>query len=87
LSAEITRVVEQDPACERLMTVPGIGPDHLERDGGCDRRRRCHTWVLAIPITPSDRSTGREHRVNFARHRIEPTRARKTSPCPICAAR
>src|SRR5215472_6688658 len=26
LSAEITRVVEQDPACQRLMTVPGIGP-------------------------------------------------------------
>jgi Transposase IS116/IS110/IS902 family len=26
LSAEITRVVEQDAACQRLMTVPGIGP-------------------------------------------------------------
>jgi transposase len=26
LSAEITGVVEQDPACQRLMTVPGIGP-------------------------------------------------------------
>ena len=26
LSAEITRVVEQDPACQRLTTVPGIGP-------------------------------------------------------------
>jgi transposase len=26
LSTDITRVVEQDPACERLMTVPGIGP-------------------------------------------------------------
>src|SRR6516165_2205261 len=26
LSAEITRLVEQDPACQRLMTVPGIGP-------------------------------------------------------------
>jgi transposase len=26
LSSDITRVVEQDPACERLMTVPGIGP-------------------------------------------------------------
>src|SRR6516225_2684274 len=26
LSAEITRVVEQDPACQRLMTVPGVGP-------------------------------------------------------------
>ena len=26
LSAEITRVVEQDPACQRVMTVPGIGP-------------------------------------------------------------
>jgi hypothetical protein len=24
--AEITRVVEQDPACQRLTTVPGIGP-------------------------------------------------------------
>jgi len=26
LSAEITHIVEQDPACQRLMTVPGIGP-------------------------------------------------------------
>jgi transposase len=26
LSTEIARLVEQDPACERLMTVPGIGP-------------------------------------------------------------
>src|SRR5215470_9521164 len=26
LSTEITNVVAQDPACERLMTVPGIGP-------------------------------------------------------------
>src|SRR5215813_13989394 len=26
LSAEITRLVEGDPACQRLMTVPGIGP-------------------------------------------------------------
>src|SRR6516225_8077401 len=26
LSADIANVVAQDPACERLMTVPGIGP-------------------------------------------------------------
>src|SRR5262245_33750036 len=26
LSAKITSLVEKDPACERLMTVPGIGP-------------------------------------------------------------
>jgi transposase len=26
LSTDITNVVAQDPACERLMTVPGIGP-------------------------------------------------------------
>jgi transposase len=26
LSADITNLVAQDPACERLMTVPGIGP-------------------------------------------------------------
>jgi transposase len=26
LSTDITSLVEQDPACERLMTVPGIGP-------------------------------------------------------------
>jgi len=26
LSADITSLVEQDPACARLMTVPGIGP-------------------------------------------------------------
>jgi transposase len=26
LSADITSLVERDPACERLMTVPGIGP-------------------------------------------------------------
>jgi transposase len=26
LSGDIISLVEQDPACERLMTVPGIGP-------------------------------------------------------------
>jgi len=26
LSVDITSLVEKDPACERLMTVPGIGP-------------------------------------------------------------
>ena len=26
LSADLTSLVEKDPACERLMTVPGIGP-------------------------------------------------------------
>jgi hypothetical protein len=38
LSNEIEAVAHQDPACERLMTVPGIGPDHLKRDGGGDRQ-------------------------------------------------
>ena len=27
--------------CERLMSVPGIGPDHLQRDGGRDWHRGC----------------------------------------------
>jgi transposase len=41
LSSDITRLVEQDPACERLMTVPGIGPIiSLERHCGRDRQRR-----------------------------------------------
>jgi transposase len=26
LSSDITRLVEQYPACERLITVPGVGP-------------------------------------------------------------
>jgi len=41
LSADITSLVEPDPACARLMTVPGIGPYHLECDAGGDRHRRC----------------------------------------------
>jgi len=40
LSAEIGAVAQRDRACERLMTVPGIGPIHLKRNSGCDRHRR-----------------------------------------------
>jgi len=34
LSADIKSLVEKDPACERLMTVPGIGlvAMHRQRD-------------------------------------------------------
>jgi transposase len=38
LSAEIEALARQDAGCERLMSVPGA--DHLQRDGGCNRRRR-----------------------------------------------
>jgi transposase len=40
LSAEILSLSENDPACQRLMTVPGIGLDHLERRGGINRYRQ-----------------------------------------------
>ena len=29
LSGEIEAVARQDAGCERVMSVPGIGPDHL----------------------------------------------------------
>ena len=43
VSAEIESLAEQDEACQRAMTVPGIGPINLERRGGGDRQwRRLH---------------------------------------------
>jgi hypothetical protein len=39
LSGEIEALARRDQACTRLMTVPGIGPINLERDGGRDRNR------------------------------------------------
>ena len=40
LSGEIEAVARQDADCERLMSVPGDRPDHLQCDGGRDRPRR-----------------------------------------------
>ena len=41
LSSEIELLARNDAGCERLMSVPGIGPSHLERHGGRNRHRRC----------------------------------------------
>jgi transposase len=41
LSGEIDSLARQDAGCERLMSVPGIGSDYLQRDGGGGRRRGC----------------------------------------------
>src|SRR6187399_3291736 len=41
LSSEIETIACRDAGCERLMSVPGIRPDHLQRDGSCDRRWGC----------------------------------------------
>jgi len=38
VSADIESLVEQDEACQRVMTVPGGRPDHLECRGGGDRQ-------------------------------------------------
>ena len=40
LSNEIEAIARQDTGCERLMSVPGIGPI-IQRDGGRDRRWGC----------------------------------------------
>src|SRR3989441_12375475 len=40
LSTDITSLVEKDPACERLMTVPGIGPIISSAMVGGDRQWR-----------------------------------------------
>src|SRR5262249_15663897 len=39
LSSEIEALARRDKGCERLMTVPGIGP--IISSGGCDRHGRC----------------------------------------------
>jgi transposase len=41
LSKEIEATARQDSSCERLMSVPGIGPIIIQRNGSGDRRRRC----------------------------------------------
>ena len=44
LSTDITTLVEQDPACERLLTVPGIGPIISQirmRENACDGVPTC----------------------------------------------
>src|SRR5262249_13014358 len=40
LSSEIEVLARHDPGCERLMSVPGIPANYLQRDGSCDRRWR-----------------------------------------------
>ena len=40
LSAEIESLSDNDAACQRLMTVPGYRPDHLQRRGCSDRYRQ-----------------------------------------------
>jgi transposase len=40
LSSEIETPARQDTACERLMTLPGIGPIISRRNGGRDRHWR-----------------------------------------------
>ena len=41
LSSEIEVLARRDVGCERLMTVPGIGPIISRRDGGRSRHRGC----------------------------------------------
>src|SRR5881397_851191 len=41
LSSEIEILARRDAGCERLMTVPGIGPIISRRDGGRSRHRGC----------------------------------------------
>lgn len=40
VSAEIEALAQQDDSSQRLMSVPGIGPNHLERHGGGDQQWR-----------------------------------------------
>jgi transposase len=62
LSNEIAALACQDKGCQRLMTVPGIGPDHLERDGGRNRHWRClrkgRDFGAWLGLVPKQISTG-----------------------------
>jgi transposase len=59
LSADISSLVEKDPACQRLMTVPGIGPiissatsddQHTPEDARQLRPQKC--WLNLPPRDP-----------------------------------
>jgi transposase len=62
LSSEITRLVEQDPACERLMTVPGIGPiissAMVAAIGSCEVFSRGRDFAAWLGLVPRQISTG-----------------------------
>jgi hypothetical protein len=62
LSDEIAALARQDKGCERLMTVPGIGPSSRERDRGGDRQRRC---IFERPRLRSLARTGAEADVDW----------------------
>ena len=39
VTGEIQALVAEDEACQRLMSVPGVGADHRQRHGGQHRQR------------------------------------------------
>ena len=38
-TSEIELISKREPNCQRLMSVPGIGHDHIDRRGRCHRKR------------------------------------------------
>ena len=62
LSAEITRVVDQDPACQRLTTVPGIGPiissAMVAAIGTGDAFAKGRDFAAWLGLVPKQMSTG-----------------------------
>src|SRR5712671_2691691 len=62
LSANITSLVEKDPACERLMTVPGIGPiissDMVAAIGNGEVFSKGRDFAAWLGLVPRQISTG-----------------------------
>ena len=85
LSGEIEAVARQDAGCERLMSVPGNRPDHLQRDGGRDRY-----WEMCSQRSRLCRLAGAGSKADF-RLGTAPSSARYPSAaiatCGFCSFR
>ena len=86
LSAEITRLVEQDPACQRLMTVPGIGPltssAMVAAIGTGDVFSKGRDFGAWLGLVPKQMSTGDPH---HSRQHIEAWQSLSTQA--VCSGR
>ena len=84
LSGEIAAVARQDAGCERLMSVPGIGPiissAMVAAVGTGDGFSKGRDFVAWLGLVPKQISTGRPH------HPGQDIQTRQPLPaCPVCA--
>jgi Transposase len=86
LSSEIEVLARRDVGCERLMSVPGDWTDHLQRDGGGNRHRRCvHERPRLRRLAGASPQADLDRRSHHPRQDIE---ARQSLPArSICSGR